>query len=292
MQKLPNPSDEPRYGDGTVGRRGVVAAGAAAVAAGLAACSTAGSSSPSDTSSTTERTARTAEPSTGAAPSPSQTSADVPAILTTDGPDIAAGPRTSNDIALTFHGAGPAPMAGRLLDVLKQHRTPVTVFAVGTWAATNRPLLQRILAEGHDLGNHTWSHRPMRTLSRAEADAEVARGAAAVAAVRHGAGPLFRPAGTPTSTAIIRAAARAAGYHRCISYDVDSVDYADPGRDAVIHNVLTAVRGGSIISLHFGHQGTIDALPKLLNGLNAKGFRPRTVTSLLSAPGDPIVVKN
>jgi peptidoglycan/xylan/chitin deacetylase (PgdA/CDA1 family) len=225
-------------------------------------------------------------------PSPTRTTpAALPAVLTTDGPDIAAGPRTSNDVALTFHGAGLTSMAGRLLDILKQHRTPVTVFAVGTWAATNHPLLERILAEGHDLGNHTWSHRPMRTLSPAEADSEVARGAAAVAAVRHDAGPLFRPSGTPTSTPIIRAAAHAAGYARCISYDVDSLDYTDPGPDAVIRNVVESVRGGSIISLHFGHQGTIDALPKLLDSLLAKGFRPRTVTSLLSAPGDPVVVK-
>src|SRR5579875_968436 len=289
MQDVSNKSraSGPPERDRTIGRRGVVAAGAAAVAAGLAACGSTG------TGSATERASQTAAQSAAArSASTRTTSAAVPAILGTDGPDIAAGPRTSNDIALTFHGAGPTSMAGRLLDILNGRRTRVTVFAVGTWAATNHPLLQRILAEGHDLGSHTWSHRPMRTLSLAEADSEVARGAAAVAALRHGSGPLFRPSGTPPSSTVTRAAAHAAGYHRCISYDVDSLDYTDPGPDAVVQNVLRSVRGGSIISLHFGHQGTVDALPKLLDVLAAKGFRPRTVTGLLSAPGDPVVVKN
>lgn len=78
-----------------------------------------------------------------------------------------------------------------------------------------------------------------------------------------------------------RRAILAAGYHRCISYDVDSLDDTDA--------VLGSVRGGSIISLHFGHQGTIDALPKLLDSLAGKGIQPRTVSRLLAEPGVPVV---
>ncbi|MFC6707856.1 polysaccharide deacetylase family protein [Flexivirga alba] len=277
--------DPPPDGERLVGRRTAVVTGAAAIAAGLTACSTSG------TSSATNQTASTSASNKAAPPSPqSSPAASKPSILTSDGPDIEAGPRTSRDIALTFHGAGPAGLVRQFLDLLKARRTPVTVFAVGTWAAANHDLLQRILTDGHDLGNHTWSHQPMRTLTAAQADTEVSRGAAAVAAVRHTAGPLFRPSGTPTSTPTIRAAARAAGYHRCISYDVDSLDYTDPGADAVVRNVLSTVRGGSIISLHFGHQGTLDALPTLLDSLTAKGFRPRTVTGLLAVSADPVVV--
>jgi peptidoglycan/xylan/chitin deacetylase (PgdA/CDA1 family) len=86
-----------------------------------------------------------------------------------------------------------------------------------------------LLKAGHELGNHTWSHQIMTRLDLAEATREVERGADAVATVRGQRGLLFRPSGTPVSTATIRTAARRSGYPRCISYDVDSLDYLDPG---------------------------------------------------------------
>jgi len=157
----------------------------------------------------------------------------------------------------------------------------LTVFAVGQWLQANPTLGRAILAGGHDLGNHTWSHRPMRALTAAEAKDEVGRGAAEVAAVRGSAGLLFRPSGTPTSTATIRAAARASGYQRCISYDVDPRDYLDPGTATVRQRTLAAIRPGSIVSLHLGHPGTVAALPGILDGIRALGLEAVTVTELL-----------
>jgi peptidoglycan/xylan/chitin deacetylase (PgdA/CDA1 family) len=121
----------------------------------------------------------------------------------------------------------------------------------------------------------------MKRLTAAEADLEVSRGAAAVAAVRGSAGLLFRPSGTQLSTATIRAAALAAGYHRCISYDVDPADYLDPGTAAVRDRTLAAVHPGSIVSLHLGHAGTVAALPGILDGLQQKGLSAVTMTELL-----------
>jgi peptidoglycan/xylan/chitin deacetylase (PgdA/CDA1 family) len=169
-----------------------------------------------------------------------------------------------------------------VLAVARAHGAHLTVFAVGQWLRANPALGRAILAEGHDLGNHTWSHQPMRRLTAAEAETEVSRGAAEVASVRGSAGLLFRPSGTPTSTAVIRAAARAAGYQRCISYDVDPQDFLDPGASAVRDRTLAAVRAGSIVSLHLGHAGTVAALPGILSGLRTRGLRAVTVTELLA----------
>ena len=126
-------------------------------------------------------------------------------------------------------------------------------------------------------------HQVMRRLGVHEARREVQRGADAVAAVLGQAGPLFRPSGTPASTPLIRAAARAAGYARCVSYDVDSLDYLDPGADAVRARVLALVRPGSVVSLHLGHAGTVQALPGLLSGLRSRGLTPVTVTQMFAA---------
>jgi peptidoglycan/xylan/chitin deacetylase (PgdA/CDA1 family) len=169
-----------------------------------------------------------------------------------------------------------------VLAIARAHGARLTVFAVGQWLQANPTLGRAILAAGHELGNHTWSHRPMRRLTPAEADSEVARGAAEVAAVRGSAGLLFRPSGTPSSTPVIRAAARASGYLRCISYDVDPQDYLDPGTTAVRERTLAAVRGGRIVSLHLGHAGTVAALSGILDGLHARGLEAVTVTELLA----------
>ncbi|MFP5347343.1 MAG: polysaccharide deacetylase family protein, partial [Actinomycetes bacterium] len=160
-------------------------------------------------------------------------------------------------------------------------RAHLTVFAVGQWLASNVSLGRQIAAEGHELGNHTWSHQPMTTLSPTAAQVEIQRGADAVTAVLGSPGLLFRPSGTPSSTPAIRAAARTVGYPRCVSYDVDPLDYQDPGADAVRGRTLAAVTAGSIVSLHLGHQGTIDALPGILAGLAARNLTAVTVTALL-----------
>jgi peptidoglycan/xylan/chitin deacetylase (PgdA/CDA1 family) len=139
-----------------------------------------------------------------------------------------------------------------------------------------------IVAAGHDLGNHTWSHQTLPRLSSAAAHTEIARGATAVAAIKGSRPYLFRPSGTPTSTPTIRTQARASGYARCISFDVDPADYQDPGSATVVSRTLAGVRAGSIVSLHLGHPGTITALPSILAGLAARSLEAVTVTKLLA----------
>ncbi|TQN47292.1 peptidoglycan/xylan/chitin deacetylase (PgdA/CDA1 family) [Humibacillus xanthopallidus] len=206
----------------------------------------------------------------------------MPALLRTPGPDVRRGASSTPAVALTFHGAGDPALTRRALSILADHGAHMTVFAVGTWLSANRDLGRAIVAAGHDLGNHTWSHQTMPRLSEAAAHTEIARGATAVAAIDGSSPYLFRPSGTPSSTAAIRTAARASGYARCISFDVDPADYQDPGSAVVVSRTLAAVRAGSIVSLHLGHPGTITALPSILAGLASRSLQPVTVTRLLA----------
>jgi peptidoglycan/xylan/chitin deacetylase (PgdA/CDA1 family) len=73
-----------------------------------------------------------------------------------------------------------------------------------------------------------------------------------------------------------------AGYATVLGFDVDPLDYDDPGAAAVTERTLAAVKPGSIISLHFGHPGTVAALPGILDGLDQRGLAPVTVSTLLS----------
>jgi peptidoglycan/xylan/chitin deacetylase (PgdA/CDA1 family) len=212
----------------------------------------------------------------------SGTPAAVPALLRTPGPDVRRGPTSAPAVALTFHGAGDPSLTHRALQILRDHGAHVTVFAVGTWLSQHPELGRAIVAAGHDLGNHTWSHQTMPRLSASAAASEIDKGAKAVAAIDGSSPYLFRPSGTPTSTPTIRAAARASGYARCISYDVDPSDYLDPGAAAVASRTLAGVQPGSIVSLHLGHAGTVDALPTILRGLASRSLEAVAMTRLVA----------
>jgi peptidoglycan/xylan/chitin deacetylase (PgdA/CDA1 family) len=185
-------------------------------------------------------------------------------------------------VALTFHGQGEPGVVGGLLDALAAEHVKATVLAVGAWVRQRPELARRVLADGHELGNHTLNHDDIKAMSDDKAYAEIAGCAAALREVGGSIGRWFRPSQTQRSTPRIRAQAERAGYATCLSYDIDSLDYTDPGADAVVRTTLQGVRNGSIISLHFGHAGTVTAMPKLLAGLRDRGLRPVTASELLA----------
>jgi len=156
------------------------------------------------------------------------------------------------------------------------------VLAVGTWLEQYPAMARRILRGGHDLGNHTWHHLDIAAMDASGAYAEIEGCALRLRALTGSAGRWFRPSQTQYATPLIERAARKAGYRTCVSYDVDSLDYTDPGPDAVVATVLGSVRRGSIISMHFGHAGTVTALPAIVHGLARRKLRPVTLTELLS----------
>ena len=272
---------------GSVDRRNVIASVASVLA--VAGCSgattqvapgsaatarpTTAGSPPAATSSSATQGAQTATQAPGPSPEP--------AIARSAGPDIVNGPRTRNEVALTFHGAGDRSLTEQILRDCADQRARITVFAVGQWLAAAPDLGPQIVAAGHELGNHTWSHQQMPALSAVAAQDEIRRGADALRNATGSTGWWFRPSGTPHSTATIRAAASRSGYQRCVSYDVDPQDYRDPGAAQVVSRTLEQVRPGSIVSLHLGHAGTVQALPQILAGLAAKGLLPVTLSWLL-----------
>lgn len=243
-------------------------------AAGLGACSAndapQGTPTPTATPSASSASPSLKAPSPSVSPSPT-------------GPleDVVHGTSGRPEVALTFHGQGPVAIADSVLAVCRGAGAAVTVFAVGQWVQENPELVRRITAAGHDVGNHTWSHPDLPTLDEAAATAEIAKGREALASVLGEAGPWFRPSATERSTPTIRAAAFAAGYARCISYDVDPEDFREPGASLVRSRVKEKVGPGSIVSLHLGHAGTVEALPGILEDLSARGLRAVTLSTLL-----------
>ena len=196
--------------------------------------------------------------------------------------DIQHGPRDVKKVALTFHGAGAPDYADPLLKLFKASNTKISVFAVGTWLVNEPTMASRIVGDGHDLGNHTMTHTQMKTISAKRVDSEITGCANELTKLIGNHGAWFRPSGTQFSTSTIRKAAVKYGYGQCISYEVDSEDFKDVSKSKMVSNVMNNVKNGSIISMHFGHKVTLDAMPTILDKLHAQGLTPVTLTELLA----------
>jgi peptidoglycan/xylan/chitin deacetylase (PgdA/CDA1 family) len=216
-----------------------------------------------------------------AAPPPSAASSSDPATPGSPAVEIVHGPPSSTGVALTFHGAGDVALAARLLAELESVDARATVLAVGQWLDQEPTMAKRILDGGHELGNHTYRHLTMPPLAETVDESEITRCADVLRRLTGSPGRWFRPSGTVHATPAILEAAGRAGYLTSLSYDVDPADYADPGAAAITARVLSAVRAGSIVSLHLGHLGTVQAMPAILDGLRARRLSPVTMSELM-----------
>ena len=215
----------------------------------------------------------------GAAPSAASSASAAPLALP---PEVVHGPTDRSAVALTFHGQGDVAMADALLTELENGGARATVLAVGSWLQANPTMARRILDHGHELGNHTQNHADIKAMSAADAYAEINNCAEVLRRLTGSIGTWFRPSQTQYSTAGVRAQATRVGYRTCLSYDLDSLDYTDPGAGTVVGNVAKAVQKGSIVSLHFGHAGTVTAIPTILANLDHLGLRAVTMTELMT----------
>jgi peptidoglycan/xylan/chitin deacetylase (PgdA/CDA1 family) len=213
-----------------------------------------------------------------ATPQPVATSAAAPAP---SGPahEIIHATSGRPEVALTFHGAGDLDLARKILTGLASRGAAVTVLAVGTWLAQYPDAARLVTDNGHELGNHTWSHPTLTSLTEAGVRAEIERCRDRIVTLTGSPGAFFRPSAAQHATPEVLRLAGAAGYATVLSYDVDSRDFTDPGA-AAIRRVVGAARAGSVVSMHLGHPGTLDALPGLLDALAQRGLRPVTASTL------------
>lgn len=185
-------------------------------------------------------------------------------------------------VALTFHGNGDPALARRLIQTATDRGAHITVFVVGSWLAANPSFAPLISDHGHQWANHTWTHPQLGNLGGAAVFDEIVRCRDAIARVTGSASPWFRPSAMDRATPLVLSQAAKAGYATSVAFDVDPSDYRDPGAALVRSRTLARVQKGSIVSLHLGHQGTVDALPGILDGLSQRGLRAVTVSELLT----------
>ncbi|MFN3351086.1 glycosyltransferase [Pseudorhodoplanes sp.] len=207
-------------------------------------------------------------------------------------------PRAPKTVSLTFDD-GPDPVyTPQILDILARHSAKATFYVVGINALAYPELLKRIYDEGHDLGNHSWSHAEMHTgssvariTSELNGTQRVFEGKLNIRSI------LFRPPYTAgdykrldDAVDLVRTAS-ALGYVFA-GFDGNAFDYF-LGKEQIISETLAQVESGARVMLFHdsggNRQRTIDALPAIIDQLKAKGFRFVTTHELIGKTRDEIM---
>lgn len=184
-------------------------------------------------------------------------------------------------IAMTFDDGPHATNTPRLLDMLRQRNIKATFFVVGRNVREYPQIVRRILAEGHELANHTWSHQALSGMSAERVHEELSKTHEAVREVAGYQMRLMRPPYGATNLRVKQQCYTEFGYPT-ILWNVDPLDWKKPGASAVANRIISATHAGSIILAHDIHASTIDAMPQTLDTLLAKGYQFVTVSQLMN----------
>jgi len=171
-------------------------------------------------------------------------------------------------VYLTFDD-GPGPATPEVLALLAQHHVTATFFVTGANASTNPQLLAAIRAAGHAVGDHTWDHPQLTTLSASGVIDQLTRTEAVIGKTR-----CVRPPYGDTSPTIAGIIARRG--ERQILWDVDPKDWSRPGADVIADRVMSQVQPGSIVLMHDAggdRSQSVAALRIILDRLDAQGLR-------------------
>lgn len=207
----------------------------------------------------------------------------------------------SNDkvINLTFDDGPDPKYTPMILDILAQKDVKATFFVVGSAGAVNRDLLQRIYREGHDIGNHTFTHLHLADFSHEHFRLELNATQRLLESTLGVRTKLFRPPfggdlepQTIDGADALRVASQL-GY-LTIGMKIDPKDWARPlARQIVAKTVDAAVKGeGNVVLLHDAggpREATIEALPQIIDQLREQGFRFVATHELIGLNRDAIM---
>jgi cellulose synthase/poly-beta-1,6-N-acetylglucosamine synthase-like glycosyltransferase/peptidoglycan/xylan/chitin deacetylase (PgdA/CDA1 family) len=223
----------------------------------------------------------------------------VPRTIATGGPVIDARPGAvrsvgpaARTIALTFDD-GPDPVwTPKLLDLLKAQQVKATFFVVGTAVAAHPELARRIVAEGHQIGLHTFTHANLSKAPGWRRSLELRQSQLVLAGATGVSTPLLRPPYSSEADALTNAdwtsieGTRKAGYLTVLS-TLDSEDWRRPGTTKVIANSMPRGTAGQVLLMHDAggdRSETVAALAKLIPVLKARGYKFATVSDAVGLP--------
>jgi peptidoglycan/xylan/chitin deacetylase (PgdA/CDA1 family) len=182
-------------------------------------------------------------------------------------------------VAVTFDD-GPNPkFTPTILAELAKRKILSTFFLIGRNVKTWPSLAKSMHEQGHEVANHTFTHPTLSKLDDVAVADELRRGQDAIHAATGVTPKLFRPPyGAFRRT---QASLATAEKLEILLWNVDPRDWAQPGIEKIQSTIKTESKPGAIVLLHELHEQTLEALPSVLDDLQARGFQLTTITDLL-----------
>lgn len=211
-----------------------------------------------------------------------------PLTVSDEAPLVIRGAAERPWVALTLDAGADAAPTPRMLEALRARGVTITFFLTGRWIRDNPDLVRQIVADGHEIANHTFNHPDLTTLEDDAIRAELADTEAILRETAPGAGirPFFRPPYGAYDERVLRVIIDA-GYLP-VYWTLDSLDSVGEPKTAAF--LLERVTGkltpdelrGAIILAHCGSAATADALPQILDRLSVMGFEVRKLSDVMN----------
>lgn len=182
-------------------------------------------------------------------------------------------------LALTFDDGPSSVNTPVVLDILAREHAKATFFVVGRRVHGNGPILQRMHADGHEIGNHTWSHPKLTDLSPAEVRLQIETTQTAVLEAGVPVPRLLRPPYGATNVVVETQVPLT-----IVRWNIDPLDWTLRDSDALAERIVAQARPGGILLLHDTHPHVAGALAKALPQLRAQ-YQLVTVSELLGLTG-------
>lgn len=195
-------------------------------------------------------------------------------------------------VAVTFDHSWGNKFTPSILDTLKQNQLKVTFFIMGPWAANYPEVVKRIVADGHEIASHGYRHENYGEKTAEWIKEDLTKSAAQIKEASGVTPKLFRPPNGHYSPQSLKLTSEL-GY-KTILWNIDSIDWMNPGRDVIIDRIMKRLQPGAIVLLHASDtpQQTAEALPILLAKIKAEGYKVVTVSELLTKYSEKGIIRD
>jgi polysaccharide deacetylase family sporulation protein PdaB len=172
--------------------------------------------------------------------------------------------RNDHKITLTVDGAWGSNQTEALLELFKKEDISVSFFFAGIWLQNNPDLVQKILAAGHQIYNHSYSHSHFNNLTKNEIIEELQKTEAIIKQYQNSETglKLFRPPYGEYNDLVIKTA-RELGY-QVVQWSLDSHDWMDPGREYIVERVIKNINSGDILLFHNNSENIVEILSEII----------------------------
>jgi probable sporulation protein (polysaccharide deacetylase family) len=182
-------------------------------------------------------------------------------------------------VALECNVVWGTEYVGPMLDILKENDIRITFFIGGEWAKDNPELLKRMAEEGHEIGNHGYSHKHHNNLNLDGNKREILETEKVIESILGIKTRLFAPPYGEFNKTTLQAAG-SLGY-RTIMWSIDTIDWRRDGTEKIIQRVMKNPHNGALILMH-PTKDTLTALPVIIDKLQGLGYRFGTVSEAIS----------